>query len=113
MACPAGSPADWRREQPLVLVLDSYSVHKSQAVAAARADWAATGTTLIYPPAYCPDRSAIEPAWNDLKQHRLPTRSDRTVAELRSAVDAALTAKATQLRAVAANPTNLLQATTY
>lgn len=109
---PAGAPADWRRERPLVIVLDNYSVHMSQVVADTRAAWAAAGITVVYLPAYCPDLSAIEPVWNDLKQHHLPTRSYRTVAELKRAVDAALAAKATQLRAVAAKTTNLLQAAT-
>ena len=72
---PEGAPADWRRERPLWIVLDNYSVHKSQTVAETRAAWAAAGIELVYLPAYCPELSAIEPIWNDTKQHHLPTRS--------------------------------------
>lgn len=109
---PADAPADWRRERPLVIVLDNYSVHKSQAVADARAAFTAAGIELVYLPAYCPDLSAIEPIWNDLKQHHLPVRSFATVAALKKAVEAALAAKADLLRHAAAKRKNLHRAAT-
>ncbi len=106
---PPGASADWRRARPLWIVLDNYSVHKSQTVAAARAAWAAAGIELVYLPAYCPDLSAIEPIWNDTKQHYLPTRSFSTVAQAKSAVEDALAAKAQRLQDATAKPTNVLR----
>ena len=47
----AGRPADagptWRRERPLVIAPDNYSVHTSQAVAAARPLLAAANVELV------------------------------------------------------------------
>ncbi len=106
---PQGAPADWRRERPLWIVLDNYSVHKSQTVAEARAAWTAAGIELVYLPSYCPDLSAIEPIWNDTKQHYLPTRSFSTVAQAKSAVDDALAAKAQRLQEATAKTTNVLR----
>jgi len=90
-------------------VLDNYSVHKSQTVAEARAAWTAAGIELVYLPSYCPDLSAIEPIWNDTKQHYLPTRSFSTVAQAKSAVDGALAAKAQRLQEATAKTTNVLR----
>ncbi len=106
---PPGASADWRRERPLWIVLDNYSVHKSQTVAEARAAWTAAGIELVYLPAYCPDLSAIEPIRNDTKQHYLPTRSFSTVAQAKDAVDAALAAKAQRLQNATAKTTNVLR----
>jgi len=106
---PKGAPADWRRERPLVIVLDNYSVHKSQTVADTRAAWAAARIDLVYLPSYCPELSAIEPIWNDTKQHYLPTRSFSTVAQAKSAVDNALATKAQRLQDATAKTTNVLR----
>ena len=106
---PPGAPADWRRERPLWIVLDNYSVHKSQTVTEARVAWTAAGIELVYLPAYCPELSAIEPIWNDTKQHYLPTRSFSTVAQAKSAVDDALAAKARRLQDATAKTTNVLR----
>jgi len=90
-------------------VLDNYSVHKSQTVTEARVAWTAAGIELVYLPAYCPELSAIEPIWNDTKQHYLPTRSFSTVAQAKSAVDDALAAKARRLQDATAKTTNVLR----
>jgi len=90
-------------------VLDNDSVHKSQSVAEARAAWTAAGIEVVYLPSYCPDLSAIEPIWNDTKQHYLPTRSFSTVAQAKSAVDTALAAKAQRLQEATAKTTNVLR----
>jgi len=90
-------------------VLDTYSVHKSQTVAEARAAWTAAGSELVYLPAYCPELSAIEPIWNNTKQHYLPTRSFSTVAQAKSAVENALAAKAQRLQKATAKTTNVLR----
>jgi len=102
----ADAPAGWRRERPLMVVLDNYSVHTSQAVAAASPQLAGADVHLVYLPSYCPELSAIEPDWNDLKQHQLPVRSFAQVADLKRAVDDALERKAHQLQPQHAKTTN-------
>lgn len=81
-----------------MVVLDNYSVHKSQTVADAREQLAAADVHLVYLPAYSPELSRIEPDWNDIKQHYLPVRSFDQVVELKRAVDDALARKAHQLQ---------------
>lgn len=107
----AGRPADatdeWKRARPLMVVLDNYAVHKSHTVGMAQPALLAAGVHLVYLPAYCPELSAMEPVWNDVKQHQLPTRSFERVAELKQAVDDALARKAHQLRQVHVKSTNV------
>jgi transposase len=91
-----------------MIVLDNYSVHKSQTIADARPHLEAANVHLVYLPAYCPELSAIEPVWNDIKQHQLPTRSFAQVRDLKQAVEAALARKAHQLQH-AAKSTNIHQ----
>ena len=104
---PAAAAPTWRRERPLVIVLDNYSVHTSQTVVAARPLLAAANVQLVYLARYCPEQSAIEPLWNDVKQHQIPQRSFEQVAALKQAVDDGLARKAQQLRHAHAKPTNL------
>lgn len=112
----AGRPHDaaamWQRERPLMIVLDNYSVHKSKTVAEMHPRLAAAGVTLLYLPSYCPELSAIEPVWNDVKQHHLPRRSFEQVADLKYAVDDALARKADQLQQRYAKTTNVERAAT-
>lgn len=95
---PRAGAAGWKRARPLIIVLDNYSVHKSQLVADARPDLEAAEIYLMYLPSYCPELSAIEPVWNDVKQHHLPTRSFERVSDLKRAVEEALARKAHQLQ---------------
>lgn len=106
----AGRPADaaptWRRDRPLVIALDNYSVHTSQSVVAAQPHLAAANVTLVYLARYCPEQSGIEPVWNDVKAHQIPIRSFAQVADLKHAVDDALVHKAQLLQHAHAKPTN-------
>ena len=104
---PAGADGSWKRERPLMIALDNYSVHTSQKVEEACAELAAVGVHLVYLARYCPEQSGIEPVWNDIKQHHLPIRSFERVAELKQAVDTALAQKAHQLKQVYRQNTNL------
>ena len=88
----------WVRERELKVVLDNYSVHKSEVVARAEPELARAGIKLEYLPSYSPELSRIEPDWNDIKQHHLPQRSYETVAELKKAVDEDLGRKAALLQ---------------
>jgi putative transposase len=104
---PADAAADWQRERPLMIALDNYAVHTSQTVEAARPQLAAAAVQLVPLARYCPEQSAIEPVWNDVKQHQLPTRSFAQVADLKHAVDAALARKAAQLYRVSEKATDV------
>jgi hypothetical protein len=109
----AGRPPEaqegWQRERPLMVVLDNYSVHKSQLVRDVEQQLASAGVHLVYLPSYSPELSRIEPDWNDVKQHQLPVRSFEQVVELKRAVDAALARKAHQLRLASAKTMDLRQ----
>jgi DDE superfamily endonuclease len=109
---PAGAAADWVRERPLEIILDNYSVHTSGAVRAMREEWKAAGIQLRYLPAYSPELSAIEPVWNTVKQHELPTRSFRVLGDLKRAVDEAFARKAAALQQAAAESTSFVRAST-
>jgi DDE superfamily endonuclease len=104
---PADAPPTWRRARPLVVALDNYSVHTSQAVVAAPPHLAAANVELVYLARYCPEQSGIEPVWNDVKQHQIPVRSFEHVADLKHAVDDALARKAQQLQHARDKPTNI------
>ena len=109
---PVGAPAGWRRERPLVIVLDNYSVHQSRAVRGERAALEAAGVTLFALPSYSPELSAIEPIWHDVKHHQLTRRSYALLGELKRAVDAALRGKAGLLRDARARTEHLLEQAT-
>jgi len=82
-------------------------VHTSQTVAVASPQLASAGVHLVYLPSYCPQLSAIEPDWNDVKQHQVPVRSFAHIADLKRAVDDALERKAHQLQQQHAETTNI------
>ena len=94
---PADAAADWKRERPLMIVLDNYSVHKSQTIQDAVATLEAADIFLVYLPSYSPELSQIEPIWNDVKHHYLTTRSYEEVVDLKRATEAALARKAAHL----------------
>jgi hypothetical protein len=98
---PRCSPASWRRERPLVIVLDNYSVHKCERVQAALPELTAADIHLFYLPAYSPELSQIEPLWNAVKHHEMTHRSFDVLGHLKRAVDAALARRATALFATA------------
>ncbi len=104
---PTDAAAAWQRERPLMIALDNYAVDRSQTLQAARPEVAAANVQLVYLARYCPEQSGIEPIWNDVKQHHLPTRSFAQVADLKDAVDAALARKAAQLPRASAKSTNV------
>ena len=98
---PAGASAGWRRERPLHVVLDNYSVHHGQAVQEAKAALNAAGIHLVYLPAYGPELSGIEPLWQTTKHHHLPQRSFRDLGDLKRTVDETLARRAVALREAA------------
>ena len=88
----------WRRERELVVILDNYSVHKSDEVRAARSELAAANVTLWYLPAYSPELSEIEPIWHAVKHRDMVRRSHDVLGGLKRDVDDTLERKAVALR---------------
>ncbi len=101
---------DWKRERPLYIVLDNYSVHTGQAVAEEIPALEAANVFLFYLPSYSPELSDIEPIWNAVKHHEMPVRSHSRVKDLKAAVDVALTKKAEALQAAQQETTKELRA---
>ena len=110
----AGRPpvyvAGWKRARPLVIVLDNYSVHKSQPVQAAVPELEAADVWLCYLPSYCPELSDIEPIWQAVKHHEIQERSQTEIKAMKQAVEQALARKAEALKNSKPETTNLLQA---
>jgi len=94
---PEVASSEWKRERPLMVVLDNYSVHKCQAVKDTLQAWERADIYLVYLPSYCPQLSAIEPIWNDTKYNELTSRSHKKVSQLKTEVDLALARKARRL----------------
>jgi transposase len=109
---PEGSCENWKRERPLYLVLDNYSVHTGQVVAECVPALEGANVFLFYLPSYSPELSDIEPIWNAVKHHEIPVRSHQKVKDLKNAVDAALTQKAEKLLASKSESTNELRSAT-
>ena len=95
---PADAPAGWRRERPLMVVVDNYSVHKSERVRWERRALAAADVFLVYLPAYSPELSRIEAHWKVTKYHELPQRSYPDLGSLKQAVESALLHRRIALR---------------
>jgi len=87
---PGEVPADFRQQRRCVVVLDNYSVHRSQAVTDALPCLQAAGIELFYLPPYSPELNLIEGLWRHVKHEELPTRSYPTAPALQAAVDEAL-----------------------
>lgn len=95
---PAEAPAGWRRSRPLMVVIDNYSVHKSDRVAWERRQLAAADVYLVYLSAYSPELSRIETHWKATKYYDLPQRSFTQLGDLKAAVETALARRAIILR---------------
>lgn len=103
----AGRPADlsegeqarWKRERPLMIPLDNYSVHHSQPIQDAKPLLEAADVYLVYLSSYSPELSEIEPIWRAVKYHEIPVRSQACLGDLKRDVETALRAKAQKLSA--------------
>jgi DDE superfamily endonuclease len=94
---PPDPIATTRRARPCVVVLDNYSVHHSQAVKDAIPALAAADVHFCYLPPYSPELNPIEPVWRQVKYQDLPERSHPTDTALQTAVETALTSRASRL----------------
>ena len=95
---PVDAPAGWRRERPLMVVVDNYSVHKSERVRWERRHLEAADVYLVYLPAYSPELSRVEPHWKVTKYYGLRRRSFTCLGDLKRAVETALAERAIELR---------------
>jgi transposase len=95
---PVDAPESWRRERPLMVVVDNYQVHRSERVRLERRALEAADIYLVYLPSYSPELSRIEGQWQVTKYYGLPQRSYRTLGELKAAVERALTERRIALR---------------
>jgi len=96
---PRVHPEEWRRERPLFLWLDNYSVHKSERLRQEEAALNRAGIYLCYLPSYSPELSKIEAVWQDVKHHEMTRRSYEELHALKRAVEEALAKKAADLLA--------------
>jgi hypothetical protein len=103
---PAEAPEGWRRDRPLMVVVDNYSVHTSESVRWEQRKLAAADVYLVYLPAYSPELSRIETHWKVTKYHGLPRRSYTSLGDLKAAVETALTQRAMELRATCPETVN-------
>lgn len=87
-----------QRARPCVVVLDNYSVHHSHIVTDALPELAAAGITFCYLTPYSPELNPIESVWRQITYQDIPERSFPTDTALQTAIEAALTARATRLR---------------
>jgi len=99
---PVDAPDSWRRERPLIVVVDNYSVHTSERVRWEQPALARADVHLLYLPAYSPELSRIETHWKATKYYDLPQRSYRRLGDLKQAVELALLRRARLLKARAA-----------
>ena len=106
---PATAPQDWKRERPLYIALDNYSVHTSQPVQEAIPVLEAANVFFFYLPSYSPELSDIEPIWKAVKHHEIPVRSHSKIKDLKVAVDTALARKAEALLAARQETTDELR----
>jgi DDE superfamily endonuclease len=95
---PVDAPPNWRRERPLIVWIDNYSVHKSERVRLERRALKEANIELRYLPPYSPGLSRIEPQWKITKYHGLWRRSCGQLGELKQAVETALTQRRMELR---------------
>ena len=87
---PEGAPDGWRRERLLEIPLDHYSVHKCERVEEEKPLLEAADIHLFPLPSYSPERSDIEPVWQDVKHHELTKRSHDRLGTLLQEVSSAL-----------------------
>ncbi len=73
-------------DNPVVMVMDNASIHKSQAVAAKMEDWDRRGLTLYFLSTYSPELNLIEILWRKIKYEWIPNSAYESMAFLRSAI---------------------------
>ena len=83
---------------PRVVVRDNAGIHTGKVVKAARPGLARLGVYLYHLPAYPPELNRIEPVFEPVEHHDMPTRSVTSRADRRAAVEAGFDAFRRRLR---------------
>lgn len=96
-AAPQELGPTYRRVRPCVIVLDNYSVHRSNVVKEIIPTLKAVGVTFFYLPPYSPELNDIEHLWRTIKHEDLPVRSFSEADALKTAIDGALDDHVTHL----------------
>jgi transposase len=73
-------------DNPVVVVMDNASIHKSEAVTAKMEDWDRRGLTLYFLSTYSPELNLIEILWRKIKYEWIPNSAYAGMAFLRSAI---------------------------
>lgn len=95
MSSPVGVvPQGYQPSRLRVIVLDNYSVHRSQELKAQIAALQAVGVVLFYLPPYSPELNLIEGVWRHTKYEDMPIRSYSSAEALKAAIEAALEKRA-------------------
>jgi transposase len=73
-------------DNPVVVVLDNASIHKSEAVTEKMESWDRRGLTLYFLSPYSPELNLIEILWRKMKYEWIPNSAYEGMAFLRSAI---------------------------
>ena len=73
-------------DNPVVVIMDNASIHKSKAVTAKMEDWERRGLTLYFLSPYSPELNLIEILWRKIKYEWIPNSAYKGMAFLRLAI---------------------------
>jgi len=83
--------------QPVVIVLDNYSIHKAKRIQPSIKALERQGLYLFFLPPYSPELNLIEPCWRYIKHERMIVRLFESQCALHQGVEDALVQYATEL----------------
>ncbi|GAA1927815.1 transposase [Streptantibioticus ferralitis] len=99
-------PPGWQRHRPCMIVMDNAQIHHAKLFKGRREELEAIGVHLFYLPPRSPELNHIERVWRSVKYEDMPVRAYTSTQELHTAVDHAMTRRAT---ALAPTTTHLLK----
>lgn len=80
-----------------IIVLDNYSIHKSNQVRAKEREWQSLGLYLFFLPTYSPELNLIEGEWHQIKTHEISGRMFEDEYDLVQAVKESLRHRSAQV----------------
>ncbi|QRX89465.1 MULTISPECIES: transposase [Streptomyces] len=90
-------PPGWRRVRPCTIVMDNAQIHHARLFKGRREELEAIGVHLFYLPPRSPELNLIERIWRSVKYQDMPVRAYTSTTALHTAVDQAMTRRATAL----------------
>ncbi|WP_425315893.1 transposase [Streptomyces olivoreticuli] len=94
-------PPGWKRHRLCTIVLDNASIHHGKLFKGRCGELEAIGVHLLYLPPRSPELNRIERVWRSVKYQDMPVRAYTSTQELHTAVDRAMTRRATALTTTA------------